>query len=136
MPFSENPLAIGIPELLGNHSNTHFRLPAVLLTLGSEDTSHPSDTGIAVTVLSFTKAVFTCELVENLTSGNDVSVPETIIDSAFEKALNTEQNIRKEILLILVMERSDRSYAIVTSNVSYEQSVFFPLREVSSLKFP
>ncbi|MDW7373452.1 hypothetical protein, partial [Klebsiella pneumoniae] len=67
----------------------------------------------------------------------DVSrVPETIIDSAFEKALNTEQNIRKEILLILVMERSDRSYAIVTSNVSYEQSVFFPLREVSSLKFP
>lgn len=28
------------------------------------------------------------------------------------------------------MERSDRSYAIVTSNVSYDPSVFFPLREV------
>ncbi|BDB30931.1 hypothetical protein NUITMVK4_0460 (plasmid) [Klebsiella quasipneumoniae] len=129
-------MATGIPELLGNHSNTHLRLPVVLFTLGSEETSQPSETGMAVTVLCFTNAVFTAGLVENLTSGNDVSsVPETIIDSAFEKALNTEQNISKEILLILVMERSERSYAIVAPTVSYEHSVFSQLREVFFLKF-
>lgn len=135
-PLSEKPLATGIPELLGNHSKTHFRLPAVLLTLGSEDTSQPSETGMAVTVFSFTNAVFTCGDVENLTSGKAVSkVPETMIDSALETALNTEQNISNEILLILVMGSSVRSYAIVAPTVSYEESVFTELREVFFLKF-
>ncbi|SNU32528.1 conserved hypothetical protein [Klebsiella grimontii] len=134
--MSEKPLATGIPELLGNHSKTHFRLPAVLLTLGSEDISHPSETGMAVTVFSFTNAVFTCGDVENLTSGKAVSkVPETMIDSALDKALNTEQNISNEILLILVMGSSARSYAIVAPTVSYEASVITELSDVILFNF-